>query len=150
MHSHRSPVFAVRCSVSYFHTGSGHCCLLQRPGVRRRQWEGCAVQIGQQSCPARIGGASKRRIHFKTGADPGREQTCRMPNCITYYAPPLGSNPIGSSLSPGVDYTIVMDGTRGPVGDPLKIAVVSNLSSLQSIQMIICKQLVLSRSLEAL
>eukprot|EP00731_Ephydatia_muelleri_P021662 Em0014g253a len=38
----------------------------------------------------------------------------------------LGSNPIGSSLSPGVDYTIVMDGAPGPVGDPLKIAVVSN------------------------
>eukprot|EP00731_Ephydatia_muelleri_P021558 Em0014g149a len=30
------------------------------------------------------------------------------------YAPPLGSNPIGSSLSPGVDYTIVMDGAPGP------------------------------------
>ncbi|KAL5475131.1 hypothetical protein EMCRGX_G027190 [Ephydatia muelleri] len=42
------------------------------------------------------------------------------------YAPPLGSNLIGSSLSPGVDYTIVMDGAPGPVGDPLKIAVVSN------------------------
>eukprot|EP00731_Ephydatia_muelleri_P021675 Em0014g266a len=42
------------------------------------------------------------------------------------YAPPLDSNPIGSSLSPGVDYTIVMDGAPGPVGDPLKIAVVSN------------------------
>eukprot|EP00731_Ephydatia_muelleri_P021674 Em0014g265a len=42
------------------------------------------------------------------------------------YAPPLGSNPIGSSLSPGVDYTIVMDGAPGPVGDPLKIAVVPN------------------------
>ena len=38
----------------------------------------------------------------------------------------MGSNPIGSSLSPGVDYTIVMDGAPGPVGDPLKIAVVSN------------------------
>ncbi|KAL5475134.1 hypothetical protein EMCRGX_G027193 [Ephydatia muelleri] len=44
------------------------------------------------------------------------------------YAPPVGSNPIGSSLSPGVDYTIVMDGAPGPVGDPLKIAVVSNPS----------------------
>ncbi|KAL5475125.1 hypothetical protein EMCRGX_G027184 [Ephydatia muelleri] len=42
------------------------------------------------------------------------------------YAPPVGSSPIGSSLSPGVDYTIVMDGAPGPVGDPLKIAVVSN------------------------
>eukprot|EP00731_Ephydatia_muelleri_P036148 Em0206g3a len=30
------------------------------------------------------------------------------------YAPPLGLNPIGSSLSPGVDYTIVMDGAPEP------------------------------------
>eukprot|EP00731_Ephydatia_muelleri_P021672 Em0014g263a len=42
------------------------------------------------------------------------------------YAPRLGSYPIGSSLSPGLDYTIVMDGAPGPVGNPLKIEVVSN------------------------
>ena len=30
---------------------------------------------------------------------------------------PVGSNPIGSSLSPGIDYTIVMDGAPGPVRD---------------------------------
>ena len=44
------------------------------------------------------------------------------------YAPPLGSSLSGQGvyLFPGINYTIMMDGALGPVGDPLKIGVVPN------------------------
>ncbi|KAL5475138.1 hypothetical protein EMCRGX_G027197 [Ephydatia muelleri] len=57
----------------------------------------------------------------------GKTSPCNQTfTTLKCYAPPLGSNPIGSSLSPGVDYTIVMDGAPGPVGNPLKITVFPN------------------------